>query len=69
MALNAKSEACLMYTPLSVSRSHIVPKIPDHLKPEGHFERESEVRANYRNLSPARPFIHKIPDHLKVSIT
>ena len=39
----------------------------DHLKPEGIVEKVSEVQANYRNLSPVRPMIHKLKDHLKVS--
>ena len=48
-------------------RSHIVAKIPDHLKPEGGFQKDSEVRANYRNMSPARPILNKIPDTIRVS--
>jgi hypothetical protein len=63
--LDSKSEAQLQFKPLPASRSHIVSKIPDHLKPEGSFQRESEIKASYRNLSPARPFIHKIHDTLK----
>jgi hypothetical protein len=35
------------------------------LKPEGIVEKVSEVQANYRNLSPVRPMIHKLKDHLK----
>ena len=33
---------------------------------EGIMEKESEVKTNYRNLSPVRPVIHKLKDHLKV---
>ncbi len=50
------------------SRSHIVAPLKDHLKPEGAFEKFSEVKAEFRNLSPARPIIHKLQDHLKVRI-
>lgn len=50
---------------MPTTRSHIVPRLPDHLKLEGAFQKESEVRANYRNLSPSRPVIHKLHDHLK----
>ena len=35
---------------------------------EGIMEKESEVKTNYRNLSPVRPVIHKLKDHLKVLI-
>ena len=41
-------------------------RIRDNLKPEGGFSRESEVKASFRNLSPVRPVIHRIHDHLKV---
>ena len=39
--------------------------LKDHLKPEGGFEKYSEVKSQYRNLSPSRPVIHKLKDHLK----
>ena len=47
---------------------HIYIYFLDHLKPEGIVEKVSEVQANYRNLSPVRPMIHKLKDHLKVSL-
>jgi len=53
------------FTPLSGDRSHIVAPLKDHLKPEGNFEKTSEVQACYRNLSPSRPVIHKLKDTLK----
>ena len=42
--------------------------IQDHLRPEGAFEKTSEAKQNYRDHSPGRPVIHKLKDHLKVSI-
>jgi len=60
-----KSESSGSFQPKPAGRSHIVAPIKDHLKPEGGFEKTSEVKANYRNLSPARPVINKIKDHLK----
>ena len=36
------------------------------MKPEGAFEKTSESKGNYRDLSPSRPVIHKLKDHLKV---
>lgn len=63
--LSDKSEAKAEYQPLPASRSHIVAPLQDHLRPEGAFESTSEVKANYRNLSPARPVIHKLKDTLK----
>ena len=42
--------------------------IKDHLRPEGAFEKTSEAKQNYRDHSPGRPVIHKLKDHLKVSI-
>ncbi|CAB4054202.1 unnamed protein product [Lepeophtheirus salmonis] len=53
------------YCARAVSRDHIVKAIPDHLKLEGDFEKSTELKANFRNLSPARPIIFKIKDHLK----
>ena len=50
---------------MPASRSHIVAPLKDHLKPEGAFEKSSEVHSQYRNLSPSRPVIHKLKDHLK----
>lgn len=47
------------------TRTHIVAPLKDHLKPEGAFENVTEARGNYRDLSPARPVIHKLKDHLK----
>merc|ERR1719229_1590343 len=64
-ALNAKSEAKLQFKPLPSSRSHIVAKIPDHLRPEGNFQKDTEIKASYKNLAPNRPVIHKIPDTLR----
>lgn len=63
--LPTKSETAGSYQPKPSGRSHIVAPIKDHLKPEGGFEKTSEVKANYRNLSPARPVINKLKDHLK----
>jgi len=60
-----KSEAKIQFKPMPASRSHIVAPLKDHLKPEGALEKVSEVKANYRNLSPSRPVIHKLKDHLK----
>lgn len=60
-----KTEAKAEYKQLPASRSHIVAPLKDHLKPEGAFESVSEVKAAYRNLSPARPVIHKLKDTLK----
>ena len=60
-----KSEAKVQYKALPASRSHIVAPLKDHLKPEGAFEKASEVASQYRNLSPSRPVIHKLKDHLK----
>jgi len=60
-----KSETAGSYQPKPSGRSHIVAPIKDHLKPEGGFERTSEVKSQYRNLSPARPVINKLKDHLK----
>merc|ERR1719192_3308278 len=39
--------------------------LKDHLKPEGNFEKTFEIQAQYRNLSPSRPVIHKLKDTLK----
>lgn len=64
--LPAKTETGLQYEAKPSSRKHIVPKIPDHLRMEGIFEKDSEVKASYRNMSPSRPVINKIPDHLKM---
>jgi hypothetical protein len=64
--LSSKSEAKAEFKPLPASRSHIVAPLQDHLKPEGAFESVSEVKAAFRNLSPARPVIHKLKDTLKV---
>merc|ERR1712203_701856 len=64
-ALNAKSEAKLQFKALPSSRSHIVPKIPDHLRPEGNFQKDTEIKASYKNLAPNRPVIHKIHDTLR----
>merc|ERR1712024_170400 len=58
-----KSEAKVQYKALPASRSHIVAPLKDHLKPEGAFEKASEVASQYRNLSPSRPVIHKLRDH------
>lgn len=60
-----KSEAKGQYKPMPASRSHIVAPLKDHLKPEGGFEKYSEVQAQYRNLSPSRPVIYKLKDTLK----
>jgi len=60
-----KSEAKVQYKAMPASRSHIVAPLKDHLKPEGAFEKASEVHSQYRNLSPSRPVIHKLKDHLK----
>jgi len=60
-----KSETAGSYQPKPSGRSHIVAPIKDHLKPEGGFEKTSEVKSQYRNLSPARPVINKLKDHLK----
>lgn len=59
------SEAAVEYKALPLGRSHIVAPLKDHLKPEGAFENMSEVKAQFRNLSPARPIIHKLKDHLR----
>ena len=42
-------------------------QIADHLKPEGNFQKDTEIKASYRNLAPNRPVIHKIHDTLRVS--
>jgi len=60
-----QTEAKGKFTPLAGDRSHIVAPLKDHLKPEGNFEKTSEVQACYRNLSPSRPVIHKLKDTLK----
>jgi hypothetical protein len=60
-----KSENKSQYKPMAAGRSHIVAPLKDHLKPEGAFHMSSEVQSQYRNLSPARPIIHKLQDHLK----
>jgi len=60
-----QTEAKGKFTPLSGGRSHIVAPLKDHLKPEGNFEKTSEIQAQYRNLSPSRPVIHKLKDTLK----
>jgi len=60
-----QTEAKGKFTPLSGDRSHIVAPLKDHLRPEGNFEKTSEVQACYRNLSPSRPVIHKLKDTLK----
>merc|ERR1711981_1141997 len=57
-----QSEAKGSFTPLSGGRSHIVAPLRDHLRPEGNFEKSTEMSA-YRNLSPSRPVIHKLKDH------
>jgi len=59
-----QSEAKGKFTPLGCDRSHIVAPLKDHLKPEGNFEKSTE-QGSYRNLSPARPVIHKLKDTLK----
>lgn len=59
-----QSEAKGSFTPLSGGRSHIVAPLKDHLRPEGNFEKTTEMSA-YRNLSPSRPVIHKLKDTLK----
>eukprot|EP00096_Caligus_rogercresseyi_P000143 TRINITY_DN103_c0_g1_i1.p1 TRINITY_DN103_c0_g1~~TRINITY_DN103_c0_g1_i1.p1 ORF type:complete len:234 (+),score=62.59 TRINITY_DN103_c0_g1_i1:520-1221(+) len=53
------------YCARAVGRDHIVKAIPDHLKLEGDFEKSTELKSNFRNMSPARPIIYKIKDHLK----
>lgn len=60
-----KSENKSQYNAKPSGRGHIVAPLKDHLKMEGVFEKLSEVKAEYRNLSPARPVIHKLQDHLK----
>ena len=61
-----KTETKGSFQPKAAGRSHIVAPLKDHLKPEGGFEKTTEVKSNYRNLSPARPVCNKIKDHLKV---
>jgi hypothetical protein len=63
--VSSKTESKTNYQPKPATRTHIVAPLKDHLKPEGAFEKISEVKANYRDLSPARPVIHKLQDHLK----
>jgi len=63
--LSDQSEVKGQFTPLSGGRSHIVAPLKDHLRPEGNFEKTSEIQAQYRNLSPSRPVIHKLKDTLK----
>jgi len=63
--LTDKSEAKLQYKGQYAGRGHIVAPLKDHLRMEGVMEKESEVKTNYRNLSPVRPVIHKLKDHLK----
>jgi len=60
-----KTETKGSFQPKAAGRSHIVAPIKDHLKPEGDFGKSTEVKSNYRNLSPARPVCNKIKDHLK----
>ena len=61
-----KTETKGSFQPKPAGRSHIVAPLKDHLKPEGGFQKSTEVKSNYRNLSPARPVCNKIKDHLKV---
>jgi hypothetical protein len=61
----SKTESKSNYQAKPATRTHIVAPLKDHLKPEGAFERTSEAKGNYRDLSPARPVIHKLKDHLK----
>jgi len=63
--LASKTETKGSFQPKAAGRSHIVAPLKDHLKPEGGFEKTTEVKSNYRNLSPARPVCNKIKDHLK----
>lgn len=63
--LNDSTEVRGQYQPKPSGRGHIVPAIPDHLKMEGNFSQSTELNSNYRNLSPARPVLHKIKDHLR----
>jgi len=60
-----KTETKGSFQPKAAGRSHIVAPLKDHLKPEGSFEKSTEIKSNYRNLSPARPVCNKIKDHLK----
>jgi hypothetical protein len=61
----SKTESKSNYQAKPATRTHIVAPLKDHLKPEGAFERTSESKGNYRDLSPSRPVIHKLKDHLK----
>merc|ERR1712165_579797 len=61
----SKTESKSNYQAKPATRTHIVAPLKDHLKPEGAFEKTSESKGNYRDLSPARPVIHKLQDHLK----
>jgi len=63
--LASKTETKGSFQPKAAGRSHIVAPLKDHLKPEGGFEKTTESKGNYRNLSPARPVCNKIKDHLK----
>merc|ERR1712110_1121274 len=61
----SKTESKSNYQAKPATRTHIVAPLKDHLKPEGAFEKTSESKGNYRDLSPSRPVIHKLKDHLK----
>lgn len=63
--VSSKTESKSNYQAKPATRTHIVAPLKDHLKPEGAFERTSESKGNYRDLSPSRPVIHKLKDHLK----
>lgn len=63
--VSSKTESKTNYQAKPATRTHIVAPLKDHLKPEGAFEKTSESKGNYRDLSPARPVIHKLQDHLK----
>jgi hypothetical protein len=60
-----KTESKSNYVQKPATRTHIVAPLKDHLKPEGAFEKTSEQKSMYRDLSPSRPVIHKLKDHLK----
>jgi len=64
--LHNKSESRSSFEAKPSGRGHIVAKSRDNLKMEGDLlAKETEVRAQFRNLDPKRPQIYKSRDSLR----
>merc|ERR1712064_178169 len=59
-----QSEVRSNYQPVAMGRQHIVKPIPDHKETyQGAVEKDSEVRATYKDLQAKRPICQKLIDH------